>query len=466
VVRNDRADVAVIGAGPAGRRAALECARRGRRVVVIERLATRDGGRPNAGTITSKTLRAAISEAIGLGPGGRAAGALGRRQMALARLAGPVNRLLEEEQEGARAELEAAGVRLVQGRARFTSEQSLAVTSDEPDGPEVIVRAGDLVVACGSQSVRPEDVDFDGRTVVDAAGVLDLGEAPVTLVVVGGGLVGLEYASMFAALGTHVTVVEQRSEVAPFLDEDLAAALLQTLGKRNVTLRLGEAATAVRRQADGTAMTYLADGSWLQSRAVIWAGTRRGAVDDLDLSVAGLQADERGCLVVDDDGRTAQPHIFGAGDVSGLPTLASVADRQGLRAAVAICGEPPPAGAEALVVGLWSIPELASVGMSSAQATRDGIEHVSGKGLFADTIRGRIDGRPDGFVKLVVDPVGRRVLGVHVFGTGATELVHLGSALLRFGATLDDALEMGYVYPTLSEAYRAAAREALDALGG
>jgi NAD(P) transhydrogenase len=375
-----------------------------------------------------------------------------------------VNRLLEQEQEGARAELEAAGVRLVQGRARFTSAQSLAVTSDKPDGPETIVEAGDLVVACGSQGVRPEDVDFDGRTVVDAAGVLGLAEAPVTLVVVGGGLVGLEYASMFAALGTHVTVVEQRSEVAPFLDEDLAAALLQTLRDRNVTLRLGEAATAVRRQPDGTTMTYLADGSWIQSRAVIWAGTRRGAVDHLDLFVAGLRADERGCLVVDDDGHTAQPHIFGAGDVCGLPTLASVADRQGLRAALAICGEPPP-GAEALVVGLWSIPELASVGMSSAEASRDGTEHVSGKGLFADTIRGRIDRRPDGFVKLVAEAAGRRVLGVHVFGTGATELVHLGSALLRFGATLDDALEMGYVYPTLSEAYRAAAREALDTLG-
>ena len=465
MVGNDRADVAVIGAGPAGRRAALECARRGRRVIVIERLATRDGQGRNAGTIMSKTLRAAISEAIGLGPGERASGALGRRQMALARLAGPVNRLLAREQEGARAELEAAGVRLVQGTARFTGAQSLAVASDEPDGPEMIVEAGDLVVACGSQGVRPEGVDFDGHTVVDAAGVLGLGEAPVTLVVVGGGLVGLEYASMFAALGTHVTVVEQRSEVAPFLDEDVATALLQALGDRNVTLRLGEAATAVRRQADGTAMTYLADGSWIQSRAVIWAGTRRGAVDDLDLSAAGLNADERGCLVVDEDGRTSQRHIFGAGDVSGLPTLASVADRQGLRAALAICGEPPPAGTDALVVGLWSIPELASVGMSSAQASRDGVEHVSGKGLFADTIRGRIDRRPDGFVKLVAEAAGGRVLGVHVFGTGATELVHLGSALLRFGATLDDALDMGYVYPTLSEAYRAAAREALDTLG-
>ena len=465
MARSDRADVAVIGAGPAGRRAALECARRGRRVIVVERLTTRDGQRRNAGTIMSKTLRAAISEAIGLGPGDRAEGALGRRQMALARLAPPVNRLLEREQDGARAELEAAGVRLVQGTARFTSTQSLAVASGEPDGAETIVEAGDLVVACGSQGVRPEGVDFDGHAVVDAAGVLGLGEAPVTLVVVGGGLVGLEYASMFAALGTHVTVVEQRSEVAPFLDEDLAAALLQALGERNVTLRLGEAATAVRRQADGTAMTYLAGGSWIQSRAVIWAGTRRGAVDDLNLSVAGLPADERGCLVVDEDGRTAQPHIFGAGDVCGLPTLASVADRQGLRAALAICGEPPPPGAEAIVVGLWSIPELASVGMSSAQASRDGIEPVSGKGLFADTIRGRIDRRPNGFVKLVAEAAGRRVLGVHVFGTGATELVHLGSALLRFGATLDDVLELGYVYPTLSEAYRAAAREALDALG-
>jgi NAD(P) transhydrogenase len=465
VAGNDRGDVAVIGAGPAGRRAALECARRGRRVVVIERLATGDGPRRNAGTITSKTLRAAISEAIGLGPGGRAAGALGRRQMALARLAGPVNRLLEQEQEGARAELEAAGVRLVQGRARFTGAQSLAVTSDTPDGPETILEAGDLVVACGSQGVRPEDVDFDGRTVVDAAGVLGLVEAPVTLVVVGGGLVGLEYASMFAALGTHVTVVEQRSEVAPFLDEDLAAALLQTLRDRNVTLRLGEAATAVRRQADGTAMTYLADGSWIQSRAVIWAGTRRGAVDDLELAAAGLQADERGCLSVDEDGRTAKPHVYAAGDVCGLPTLASAADRQGLRAALAICGEPPPADAEGLVVGLWSIPELASVGLTSAQAALEGVEHVSGKGPFSDTIRGRIDGRPEGFVKLVAEADSGRVLGVHVYGTGATELVHLGSALLRFGATLDDALEMGYVYPTLSEAYRAAAREALGTLG-
>jgi NAD(P) transhydrogenase len=454
-------DVAVIGAGPAGRRAALECARRGRSVTVVERLATRDGLRLNAGTIASKTLRAAIAETVGLRPRGTTEGALGRRQMAIARLSGPVNRLLEREQEGARAELEGAGVRLLQGTAQFIGPTSLAVWSDEQDGSGLAVEADDVVVACGSRGVRPHGVDFDDRTIVDAAGVLGLGEAPVTLVVVGGGLVGLEYASMFAALGTHVTVVEERSQLLPLLDEDVADALRKSLTERHVTVRLGESATEVRRQADGTAMTYLDSGSWIQSRAVIWAGTRRGDVDALGLAAAGLEADERGCLVVDDDGRTAQRHVYAAGDVCGLPTLASVADRQGLRAGLAICGAQPPPGAQALVIGLWSIPEVASVGRTSAQLTVDGVSHVSGTALFADTVRGRIDGGPDGFVKLVGDAETGRVLGVHVFGAGANELVHLGAALLRFGATLDDVVEMAYVYPTLSEAYRSAAREAM-----
>jgi NAD(P) transhydrogenase len=459
-----RFDVVVIGAGPAGRRAALECARRGRRVAVVERAGSRDGLRLNAGTITSKTLRAAIAQTAGLGPRAPMHGALGRREMAIARLAGPVNRLLEQEQEATRTELEAAGVRLLQGTARFSGPRALAVAPDGTGGGAVEIEALDVVIACGSRGVRPTEVDFDGQTVVDAAGVLGLSEAPVTLVVVGAGLVGLEYASMFAVLGTHVTVVEARTAFASFLDEDVARALRRALAEHHVTLRLGEPATEVARQADGTALTYLAGGGWIQSRAVIWAGERRGAVDDLNLAAAGLEADDRGCLAVDDAGRTSQPHVYAAGDVSGLPTLASVADWQGLRAALAICDVPVPKDAQALALGLWTVPELASVGATAPELAAQGDEPVTGVGRFEDTVRGRIDGGPEGFVKLVAQAATGSIAGVHVFGTGAAELVHIGATLLRFDAALDDVAEMTYVYPTLSDAYRIAAMDALSRL--
>jgi NAD(P) transhydrogenase len=319
------------------------------------------------------------------------------------------------------------------------------------------------VIAVGTRPVRPPGVDFDGRTVLDSDFVLRLGRFPRTLTVIGGGVVGLEYASMAAALGAHVTLVEKRRRLLDFVDEQLVEGLQYDLTGRGVVFRLGEEVAGVERSAEGGAITCLRSGARILSDVVLHAGGRRGATDELNLAAAKIEADDRGCIAVDVDGRTRRAHIFAAGDVTGSPRLASTSMDEGRRAALAAFdrGHPTPG---VLPHGIFTIPEISFAGPTEPELTADGVPYVAGVARYRELARSEIAGDRSGLLKLLVHAVSRRVLAVHILGTSATELVHLGQMAITAGLSVDHLADAVFNVPTYADAYRVAALDAAERL--
>jgi NAD(P) transhydrogenase len=424
-------ELIVLGSGPAGRAGALRAAELGRRVALVEQRETLGGVCVNAGTIPSKALHAAVADVRTRYAGDLGRARLGRRLSASA-LFWPAQRAMQEERDAVRLELERAGVELVSGKARFAGNESVEVTNG--NGPRLL-HGMRFLVAVGSEAGRPASVAFDGHTVVDADSVLQLGELPVTLTVVGAGLVGVEYASIFAALGSNVTLVEQGRRLLPFLDHDL-----------------------------GSALTNLADGSWISSVAVLYAAGRRGATLDLGLAEVGIEPDERGCLMVDDRQRTSQPHVYAAGDVAGFPNLSSSSASQGRAAVDNAFGHAPRLRWPWLPLALHTVPELASIGASEQELAESAVPYVAGIAHWSDLSRGRNDAASEGFLKLLVGRDTRKLLGVQVFGSGAIELIHMGGVALALDGGIDTLAEVVFVHPTYAEAFGTAARHAASQL--
>lgn len=454
-------DLLVLGSGPGGQKAAIAAAKLDRRVAVVERREL-GGVCLNTGTIPSKTLREAVLYLTGLnqrelyGQSYRL-----KDEITVADLTARTQHVVGREIDVVRSQLARNRVRLLSGTGRFHDPHTIVVTDHA--GQESRYSAEKIVIATGTRPARPPSVDFDERTVIDSDGILSLDRIPESLVVVGAGVIGIEYASMFAALGSKVTVVERRDRMLEFCDLEIVEALKYHLRDLAVTFRFGEEVGSVERHARG-AVAVLASAKRIAADTVMYSAGRQGTAADLAPERAGLAADERGRLAVDEHYRTAVPHIYAVGDVIGFPALASTSMEQGRLAAYHACGEPVRASGRLLPFGVYTIPEISFVGRTEDELTADRVPFEVGIARYRELARGQIIGDSYGMLKLLVSPLDRRLLGVHVFGTGATDSVHIGQAVIGCDSTVDYLVDAVFNYPTLAESYKVAALDATNKL--
>jgi len=451
-------ELLVIGSGPAGQKAAIQAAKLRRKVALVERKSVVGGNCVNVGTIPSKTIREAIVYLTGIGQ--RAIYGEDYRlkdEISISDLAARTRYVVERERKVIRDQLLRNRVTLIDGSASFVDDRTVDVGGKQ-------LSAEKIVIATGSQPAHQEGIAFNSRTIVDSDDiVLRLDRIPSTLLIVGAGVIGVEFASMFAALGTKVTIVDGRREMLEFCDEEIVEALRYHLRDLNVILRFGEVVTQVAEHEAGT-LTTLASGKRIPSEAVFYSAGRQGATADLKLENAGLEADKRGRIAVDGRYRTAVPHIYAAGDVIGFPSLAATSAEQGRLASADAFGIPVTTMPELLPIGIYSIPEISFVGKTEAELTEAAIPYEVGVSHYRELARGHILGETHGLVKLLVSQDERTLLGVHAFGTGATEVVHIGQAVMGLGGTVDYLVETVFNYPTLAEAYKVAALDAANKL--
>jgi NAD(P) transhydrogenase len=453
-------DVLVLGSGPGGQKAAIAAAKLGVRVGLIERRNMIGGVCINTGTIPSKTLREAVLYLTGMsqrelyGQSYRV-----KEEITIGDLTARTSHVVGREVDVIRSQLTRNGVSILPGMGRFTDPHTVQVS--DGSGQERSVTANKIVIATGTTPARPSSVDFDAQTIIDSDGILGLNRLPRTMIVVGAGVIGIEYASMFAALGTKVTVIEQRMRMLDFCDTEVVEALKYHLRDLAVTFRFGETVSAVEKHKNGT-VTILESGKKIPADTVMYSAGRQGMTEHLDLPAAGLEADKRGRIKVDGNFATAVDHIYAVGDVIGFPALAATSMEQGRLAAHHACGEPVHEMHELQPIGIYSIPEISYIGRTEDQLTEQRVPFEVGVSRYRELARGQIIGDSYGVLKLLVSPQDRSLLGVHVFGTQATELVHIGQAVMGCGGTIDYLVDAVFNYPTLAESYKVAALDATN----
>ena len=453
-------DLVVIGSGPGGQKAAIAAAKLDRRVALVERPDMLGGVCLNTGTIPSKTMREAVLYLTGLdqremyGQSYRV-----KDEITIADLAARTRHVVSRENDVVRSQLSRNRVTVLGGTASFTGPHELSV--DDGRGQPRRISADAVVIATGTSPARPATVAFDERTIVNSDGIVHLERVPRTMVVVGAGVIGIEYVSMFAALGCKVTVVEQRDRMLEFCDLEVVEALKFHLRDLAVTFRFGETVASVEATRDG-AIATLRSGKRIPADTLMYSAGRQGATDALNLAAAGLEADTRGRIKVDEYYRTSVPHIYAVGDVIGFPALAATSMEQGRLAAHHACGEPLHTANLLQPIGIYSIPEISFIGRTEDQLTADCVPFEVGVSRYRELARGQIIGDSYGVLKLLVSPEDRTLLGVHVFGTQATELVHIGQAVMGCGGTVDYLVDAVFNYPTLAESYKVAALDATN----
>jgi NAD(P) transhydrogenase len=413
----------------------------------------------NWGTIPSKTLREAIVYLSGMsqrstyGQSYRV-----KEEITIEDLRLRTRQVIDREIDVVRNQLLRNHVQIVSGNARFVDAHTIAVSGRD----EHRLTAERVVIATGTRPVRPPAVEFDDKTILDSDSLLLLDWVPASIVVVGAGVIGIEYASMFAVLGGKVTVVEKRSRLLDFCDAQIVEGLQYHLRDLGVVFRLGEEVTAVDRHADAV-VTHLASGKRVASDVVLYAAGRQGETDELGLENAGLEADERGRIAVGRDYRTAVEHIYAAGDVIGGPTLAATSMEQGRVAAAHAFGEEAQMS-DLLPIGIYTIPEISYVGRSEEELTAAAIPYEVGISRYRELARGQILGDTYGMLKLLVSLDDHTILGVHAVGTNATEVIHIGQMVMALGGTVDHLVDAVFNYPTLAESYKVAALDAMNRL--
>ncbi|MYJ22409.1 MAG: Si-specific NAD(P)(+) transhydrogenase [Nitrospira sp. SB0673_bin_12] len=458
------ADLLCIGSGPAGQRAAVQAAKLGKRVVVIEKQRVVGGVCLDTGTIPSKTFREAVL-------------AFGRQAEQFRKLHGfavpsrpsvdqlfaRVNEVVEREGEVVQRQLERNDVRVVRGEASFIDEHTVQVFAEE-----VLqwVRAEHVVIAVGTVPAPPLGVKGEHPQIITSDKVMGLERLPRSMVVVGAGVIGLEYASMFGSLGVDVTLVDSRHRPLEFLDTEIVDELIHQMRNYGVTFRLGETVEQMEcsEGKPAKAVIYLESGKKLVSDLVLFAVGRIGATESLGLERAGLEADERGRLKVNERFQTAVPHILAAGDVIGYPSLAATSSEQGRLAACHAFGmkaEPMPAN---FPIGIYAVPEISMVGENEQNLTIKKVPYETGMARYREIARGHIMGDDSGLLKLLFHRKNRQLLGVHAIGLGATELVHIGQAVLGLGGGLDYFINTVFNYPTMAECYKVASLDAFNKL--
>ena len=455
-------DLIVVGSGPAGQRAAIHAAKAGKRVAIIERRDVIGGVCINTGTIPSKTMREAVLHLSGfLYQGIYGINYRVKDSITMADLSFRVQQVIKNEVDVTQAQLSRNGITVLYGTASFVDPHSLRV--EGPRG-ETTCRAEAIVIATGTMPAVSPQVPVNGGTIILSDQILQMPELPRTLVVVGGGVIGVEYASMFAALGVRVVLVEKRPRLLEFADAEVVEALCYHLRDHRVTLRLNEEVEAVEQTAEGAVVATLKSRKKISGDALLYAVGRQGNVEPLNLAAAGLEADDRGRIGVDHDYRTRQPHIFAVGDVIGFPSLASVSMEQGRIAAGYAIGAPIASNPATYPYGIYTIPEISFIGKTEEQLTDEDVPYETGLAYYREIARGQIRGDTTGRLKLIFHRETKALLGVHIIGEGAAELVHIGQAVIVFGGTVEYFVETVFNYPTLAECYKTAAFNGLNKL--
>jgi NAD(P) transhydrogenase len=456
-------DLAVIGSGPGGQKAAIMAAKLGHKVCVIDSKAMVGGVCVNTGTIPSKTLREAVLYLTGMqlrdlyGASYRV-----KDDITISDLLARLQHVIGRETEVIRAQLLRNHIELIAGMASFLDPHTLSVDIEGSSAHRTLT-ADNIVIGTGTVPARPRNVEFDGVRVLDSDQILTLEKVPDSLVVVGAGVIGVEYASIFAALGTRVTLVEKREHMLDFCDPEIVESLKFHLRDHTMSFRLGEEVAQVASSGRGT-ITTLASGKKIAAEVVMHSAGRQGNTAALNLDLAGLTADDRGRLVVNSNYQTDVPHIYAVGDVIGFPALAATSMDQGRLAAAHAFGEPANELRGLQPIGIYTIPEISYCGKTEGQLTREAVPFEVGISRYRELARGQILGDSYGMLKLVVHADTREILGVHIFGTNATELVHIGQAIMGCGGTVDYLVDTVLNYPTLSEAYKVAALDVTNKL--
>ena len=455
-------DLIVIGSGPGGQRAAIQAAKSGKRVAIIEKDAAVGGVCINTGTIPSKTMREAVLHLSGFYyQNFYGANYHVKDVVTMSDLNDRVHRVIENEVAVIQDQLQRNGVVLLHGRGSFMDAHHVLVDSGTGWNQ---LEGANILIATGTKPAVNAKVPVNGRTIIDSNQILAMTQLPKTLIVVGGGVIGVEYACMFATLGVRVTIVEKRPRLLEFADTEMVEALTYNMRDRRVTMRLNEEVDSVEELPDGRVAAMLVSNKRVMGDALLYAVGRQGNVDGLNLSAAGVVADERGRIHVDADYRTAQPHIFAVGDVIGFPSLASVSMEQGRIAAARAFNLKIQSDPAAYPYGIYTIPQISFIGKTEEQLTQEDVPYEVGMAYYREIARGQISGQTEGRLKLLFHRETLELLGVHIYGEEAAELLHIGQAVFRLKGKVTYFVNTVFNYPTLAECYKAAAFNGLNRL--
>ena len=458
-------DMVIIGSGPAGHRAAIQSAKLGKRVAVIEKKTLIGGVSVNTGTIPSKTLREAVLHLSGF----RQRSIYGasytvKQNITMSDLLLRADHVIRHEIEISRHQLQRNGVELFAGIATLVNEHTVHLSFVDKKGEDEITTRH-IMIAVGTTVVKPPHIPFDGETIFTSDGLLKLDHLPRTLTVVGGGVIGCEYACMFATLGAQVTLVELSDRLLDFVDHEIVDALVYHMRQQRVTLRLGENVRTIEHcdTRYGTGVkTCLESGKEIVTEKALYAIGRQGATRSLGLENIGIVPDKRGRIQVNEHYQTTIPSIYAVGDVVGFPSLASTSMEQGRMAACHAFGIEHQSIPELFPYGIYAIPEISTCGANEEELTRAGIPYEIGKAYYKEIARGQILGDTIGMLKLVFHRENHKLLGVHIIGEGASELIHIGQTVMAFGGTVDYFINNVFNYPTLAECYKTAAFDGIN----
>ena len=461
-------DIVVIGSGPAGQRAAVQAAKLGKRAAIVERHAEIGGVMVNTGTIPSKTLREAVMYLTGY----RERGIYGesysvKQDITMSDLMIRTNHVMHQNTDTLRHQLLRNRVDLITAEASFIDGHTLDLASEDGRSHRPVT-TDKVVVAVGTTPTKPEGIQADGKRILLSDDVLDLPDLPRSLAIIGAGVIGLEYGSIFATLGIRVTLIDRDPRLLHFVDGELVDTLVYHMRQKRVTLRLNEEVTWVESFEDDRGERVkisLVSGKQIVSDAALYSIGRTGATGSLNLEAVGLKADSRGRLEVNESYQTAVPNIYAAGDVIGFPNLASTSGEQGRLAACHAFGMPARSVPGLFPYGIYTIPEISMVGRTEEEMTEDNVPYEVGRAQYREIARGQIIGDDSGMLKLLFHTKTRKLLGVHIIGEGASELVHIGQAVLALGGTVDYFVETVFNYPTLAECYKTAALDGINRLG-
>jgi len=453
-------DMLVIGSGPAGQKAAIQAAKVGKKVGIIERKAVGGGSCITTGTIPSKSLREAVLFLSGF----RQRNLYGasyrvKKEITFEDLALRCDHVVKAEQEVIHNQLMRNHIDFIIGTAAFVAPHRLSIKQEAETNEHT---ADYIVVAVGTEPARPAEIPFDGVSIIDSDGLLSLKQLPTSVTIVGGGVIGCEYACILATLGIPVVLVERRPRLLEFVDSEIIEALQYQMRSIGVTLRFNEEVVGIDKAADNSVAMHLQSGKKIGAPLLVYSIGRVGGTKTLGLEPVGIQPDERGRLKVNENYQTSLPHIYAVGDVVGFPALASTSMQQGRHAACHAFHLPCETTTHLLPYGIYTIPEISMVGRNEDDLTCDGIPYEMGVARYREIARGQIIGDTVGMLKLLFHSETRELLGVHVIGEGATELVHIGQAVMAHGGKLDYFIDTVFNYPTLAECYKVAALAALN----
>ncbi|MCC7369636.1 MAG: Si-specific NAD(P)(+) transhydrogenase [Chloroflexi bacterium] len=460
-------DVLVIGSGPSGQRAAIQSAKLHKRVAIVEKKAVVGGVCVNSGTIPSKTMREAVLHLSGY----RYRNLYGasytvKQNITIADLMFRTGHVVNNEIEVMRHQLMRNGIEVLVAEAAFIDPHTVRLVSLDGRSHRD-VSAQSIILAAGTHAALDEHIPFDGQRIFTSDDVLNLDHLPRTLTVVGAGVIGCEFACIFATLGVRVTLVDKRERLLPFVDREITDALTYRLRENRVTIRLGEEVSSIEpvtTEHGDRVRISLASGKQILTEQALYSIGRRGATDTLNLEAAGLTADSRGRLRVNEKFQTAAPHIYAVGDLIGFPSLASTSMEQGRLAACHAAGVQAQASSTLFPYGIYTIPEISMVGQTEEALTDEGVPYEIGTAHYREIARGQILGDQSGLLKIIFHVDTRKVLGVHIIGEGASELIHIGQAVMAFGGTVDYFVDAVFNYPTLAECYKTAGFNGINRL--